>query len=203
MEDCLALHKVKISFRPGVLRCLPASEKLQKSESVAGGSMNRINTGCRRRQPTTIISVAAGGLVPQERPWLQLWLRLAQLGQRSTARVSRWQRRPRGARQWGRAEGGERALGGEEQAARPAAGSGEGGPQRAGLRAAFGTHAQTGHGARRHRGGGARKRGVRNVFPLWRTNNTGQRRGQAVRPFNRVGGAGEERGVGKGGILLL
>lgn len=35
---------------------------------------------------------------------------------------------------------------------------------------------------------GERERGVWNVFPLWRTNNTGQRGGQAIRPFNRAGG---------------
>lgn len=35
---------------------------------------------------------------------------------------------------------------------------------------------------------------VWSVFPLWRTNNPGQRGGSTVQPFNRVGGAGEARG---------
>lgn len=55
-----------------------------------------------------------------------------------------------------------RTLGGAE---RRAPGTG-GGPEQAGLRAALGTHAQTGRGARRHRGGGARKGGVERISAL-------------------------------------
>lgn len=45
---------------------------------------------------------------------------------------------------------------------------------------------------------GERGRGGWNVFPLWRTNNTGQRGGQALRPFNRVGGLVLKGGSGGG-----
>lgn len=37
-----------------------------------------------------------------------------------------------------------------------------------------------------------------NVFPLWRTNNTGQRGGQAIWPFNRVGELVKKGGSGRG-----
>lgn len=40
--------------------------------------------------------------------------------------------------------------------------------------------------------------GVWSVFPLWRTNNPGQRGGTTVQPFNRVGVPGRKGGSGRG-----
>ena len=58
------------------------------------------------------------------------------------------------------------ALCGAQSGRRPRQPGTGGGPEQAGLRAALGTHAQTCRGARRHRGGGARKGGVERISAL-------------------------------------
>lgn len=97
-----------------------------------------------------------------------------------------------------------RTLGGAESVARPAAGSG-GGPGPAGLCAVLGTHAQTGRGAQRHRGGGTRKRGGQSRTYFRSGGQIIPAKGEArpSGPLTVWGESGEERGVGKGGLLLL